>query len=163
MRRLLAGCLALLVVAMPVSARTAKAPATPPAFSLPTLSGPVSLDSLRGKVVMVDFWASWCEPCRKSFPWMSTLQQRYGPRGFAIVAINLDKSRDAADQFLAEFPAPFLVAFDPVGKTAEAYKVKAMPSGCVIGRDGKILETHAGFDAKRAAAIEAVIAGAVSK
>jgi cytochrome c biogenesis protein CcmG/thiol:disulfide interchange protein DsbE len=133
------------------------APVPAPRFDLPTRTGSVSSESLRGKVVYVDFWASWCEPCRKSFPWLASLQTRYAPKGLAVIAVNLDKKRDAADAFLAKYPAPFTVAFDPAGKTAGAFKVAAMPSSYLIGPDGNILFTHAGFDPKETAMIEARI------
>ena len=112
-------------------------PVAAPAFSLPTSRGTASLDSLRGRVVWVDFWASWCEPCRKSFP-----------------------TRDAAAAFLADYPAPFTVAYDPSGTTAEAYKVKAMPSSYLIDRGGRITFSHAGFDIRATAAAETLIAQA---
>jgi thiol-disulfide isomerase/thioredoxin len=129
-------------------------PASAPRFTLPTRTGTIALDSLRGRVVLVDFWASWCEPCKRSFPWMAGLEARYGSKGLTIVAINLDKSRDAADDFVARHPAPFTVAFDPAGTTAEAYKVTAMPTSFLVGRNGEILMTHAGFDPHKAAKVE---------
>ena len=128
-----------------------------PRFSLPAVRGTAVLDSLRGKVVLVDFWASWCEPCRKSFPWMKTLIEHYGPRGFTVVAINLDKNRDDAEAFLDRYESPFTVAFDPSGKTAEAYEVKAMPSSFLIDRRGSIVYAHAGFDPRATAAAESLI------
>jgi cytochrome c biogenesis protein CcmG, thiol:disulfide interchange protein DsbE len=130
---------------------------TAPAFNLPARSGTACLDSLRGKVVLVDFWASWCEPCRRSFPWLGSLHERYAAQGLAVVAIDLDKDRAAADEFLARFPAPFTVAFDPAGKTAEAYGVAAMPSSYLIGPTGAILYRHAGFDPKNTANLETLI------
>jgi thiol-disulfide isomerase/thioredoxin len=128
-----------------------------PTFMLPTRTGTVSLDSLRGRMVLVDFWASWCEPCRKSFPWLKSLHDRYGAHGLAIVAVDLDKDRDAADKFLAKYPAPFIVAFDPAGKTAEAFKVSAMPSSYLLGPTGEILHAHAGFDPRKTGTIETLI------
>ena len=125
-----------------------------PRFDLPTPSGNVTLDSLRGKVVLVDFWASWCAPCRQSFPWMSTLYKRYAPDGLVIVAINLDKKRELAEDFLSDFSPPFIVAFDPAGKTAEAFGVPAMPSSYIVSRNGTVLYSHAGFDAKKSEIIE---------
>src|SRR3954451_14360150 len=104
-----------------------------PALSLPMASGEiVTLDKLRGKIVFVDFWASWCGPCRYSFPWMAEMQKKYGASGFAVVAINVDKRRGDAERFLQTMPAPFTVVFDPVGVTPTAWKVKAMPSSYVI-------------------------------
>src|SRR5690349_1458246 len=139
------------------SAQSATHPATSelaPSFRLPGLRDTIASDSLRGRVVYVDFWASWCEPCRRSFPWLAKLQERYGSRGLAIVAIDLDQERKAGEDFLAKFPAPFHVAFDASGRTAEAFGVEAMPTSFLIGRDGKILERRAGFDAKHAAELE---------
>jgi cytochrome c biogenesis protein CcmG/thiol:disulfide interchange protein DsbE len=129
-----------------------------PRFTLPTRESAVSLDSLQGKVVYVDFWASWCGPCRQSFPWMKTMYDRYGSKGLVIVAINLDKDRGAAEGFLQKFPAPFTIAFDPSGKTAKEYKVWGMPTSYVVSKTGALVSTHAGFDPKRAAAVESEIA-----
>ncbi len=134
-----------------------------PSFTLPIhAGGTVSLDSLRGKVVLVDFWASWCGPCKMSFPWLRTMHERYSSKGLEIVAIDLDKSRDAADAFLEEIPAPFVVADDPSGKTAEAFKVKAMPSSFLISPRGEIIYSHAGFDPKKTGVLEALIREAVA-
>jgi cytochrome c biogenesis protein CcmG/thiol:disulfide interchange protein DsbE len=153
----------LLVSALAIPAVPASAASAAPPFSLPGRTGTVSLDALRGKVVLVDFWASWCGPCRQSFPWMSALVDRYGAKGLVVVAVNLDKSRGLADSFLEDFPSPFLVAFDPAGKTAEAFRVEAMPSSFVVGRDGEILYSHAGFDVASTGAIEQQIQQALSR
>ena len=153
--------LALAASASGASAATAR---LAPTFRLPTRSGgTVALDSLGAKVVLLDFWASWCEPCRKSFPWLATLQQRYGTKGLVIVAINLDKRRDAAEAFLEQYPAPFVVAFDPAGKTAEAFRVAAMPTSFVVGKDRAILAAHAGFDPKKTGTIESLIQEACAR
>jgi len=133
------------------------APMPAPGFTLPTANGTVSLDSLRGRVVFVDYWASWCMPCRASFPWMVELKKRWGDT-LAIVAIDLDKSRADAESFLADHPAADIVAFDPTGRTAAAWKVKAMPTSYVVGRDGTLRLVHAGFDPKETAEIERAIA-----
>jgi thiol-disulfide isomerase/thioredoxin len=78
---------------------------TAPAFALPTAAGDtVTLDKLRGRIVYVDFWASWCAPCRRSFPWMNEMQQKYGPRGFVVVGVNVDKKRADA-RSSAQIPA----------------------------------------------------------
>jgi len=148
--------LALPALAKPTPDPASKAP-TAPRFSLPGRTGTVSLDSLRGRVVYVDFWASWCDPCRRSFPWLSSLSARYSAKGLTVVAINLDKDRHAAEAFLERFPASFPVAFDPSGRTAEAYGVSVMPSSFLIGPNGKLLSSHAGFDPRKTDAIEALI------
>jgi cytochrome c biogenesis protein CcmG, thiol:disulfide interchange protein DsbE len=139
------------------------APAMAPAFRLHTASGIVASDSLRGKTVLLDFWASWCAPCKRSFPWMSSLHTKYASHGLAIVAVNLDKDRDLADQFLVTYPAPFTVAFDFEGKTAEAYDVRAMPTTFLISPDGHILAKHAGYDPKTAASFETQIEEALPR
>ena len=133
-------------------------PSPAPRFNLPTRDSSVSLDSLQGKVVYVDFWASWCGPCRQSFPWMKSMYDRYGSKGLVIVAINLDKDRGSAESFLQRYPAPFTIAFDPSGKTAKAYKVWGMPTSYVVSKTGAIVSAHAGFDPKRAQAVESEIA-----
>ena len=165
--RLLISPLLLVLMALPAFARPAVRAAAPgsaaPTFTLPTRTGSVSLDSLRGRVVYVDFWASWCAPCRRSFPWLDSLAVRYADRGLTIVAINLDKDRRAADAFLEEFPAGFIVAFDPAGRTAEAYRVPAMPSSFLIGPTGALLSSHSGFDPRRTGAIEGLIQEACAR
>lgn len=117
-----------------------------PAFTLPDRSGEtVTLDDLRGKVVYLDFWASWCPPCKVSFPWMGRMHQQYADEGLAVVAVNLDTQRSKARKFLEENPAPFTVLFDPEGKVAERYQLKGMPTSLLIGREGEVLWRHTGF------------------
>ena len=154
--RLISPLLLLLVLVLPAGSKTTRtAVATPaPNFKLPTQSGTVSLEELRGKVVLVDFWASWCGPCRRSFPWMSDVAEHNDANGFVVVAINLDKSRESADAFLRELSPSFIVAFDPAGKTAEAYNVATMPSSYLVGRDGRVVYSHAGFDARDTETLE---------
>jgi thiol-disulfide isomerase/thioredoxin len=126
-----------------------------PAFALPTAAGAtVRLADLRGQVVYVDFWASWCGPCKRSFPWMNELQQRYGSQGFAIVAINVDKKREDADRFLRQVPASFTVAFDAAGAAPAAYGAKSMPSSFLIDARGNVVEIENGFRDDRKAPLE---------
>lgn len=155
-RRVHALLLAALLAATPAFA-TDPPPTAAPNFSLPARAGTAALDSLRGTVVVLDFWASWCTPCRQSFPWLAQLQARHGERGLRVVAINMDKSRAAAERFLAAVPAPFTIAFDPTGKTAEAYRVSGMPTTILIGRDGTIRHRHVGFDPRKRTQYEAAI------
>jgi len=128
-----------------------------PEFTLPGRDQPVSLAALRGKVVYLDFWASWCTPCRKSFPWMNSMQKRYGDQGLVIVAVNLDKTRELSDRFLSEVPAELTIAYDPEGKVASAYKVKGMPSSYLIDREGRVHNSHIGFREETAADMETTI------
>ena len=118
-----------------------------PEFELNGVNTTVKLSDYRGKVVYLDFWASWCEPCKRSFPWMNQLQAQYGRDGFAVVAINIDESADEAARFLQQIPASFDIAYDPSGKTAEAYGLRAMPTSFLIGPDGKLLHSSLGYRA----------------
>jgi cytochrome c biogenesis protein CcmG, thiol:disulfide interchange protein DsbE len=140
-----------------------RSPRNAPDFTLPARSGTASLHDLRGKVVLVDFWASWCIPCRQSFPWMASMRERYAAQGLEIVAINLDKKRDAADAFLGLFQVAFTVAFDPAGQTAEAFHVEGMPSSFIVSRTGEIVASHIGFQQTSAEKVEAEIKEALSR
>jgi thiol-disulfide isomerase/thioredoxin len=103
------------------------------------------LTAFRGQVVYLDFWASWCAPCRKSFPWMRGMQERYAKRGFAVVAVNLDRDPKSAQGFLEKNAAPFRVIYDPKGTLAKAYKVAAMPSSYIYDRSGRQRASQQGF------------------
>ena len=128
-----------------------------PTFSLPGQNKTIDLSKYRGKVVYLDFWASWCDPCKRSFPWMNKLQEQYGRNGFEIIAVNLDSSRQDAEDFLAKVPATFDVAFDSKGKTAEIYKLKAMPSSYLIDRQGKLVHKSLGYRKEEKEIIESKI------
>ncbi len=143
-------------LALPPLAQAVEAGAAAPHFSLSTGKGePLALDKLRGKVVYVDFWASWCGPCRRSFPWMNEMQQKYGTKGFTVVAINVDKKRADAEKFLAQIPANFPVVYDEAGTTPAAYAVKGMPSSYLIDPSGKISYVERGFVDENKAPLEA--------
>ncbi|MCJ9430089.1 TlpA disulfide reductase family protein [Kordiimonas marina] len=105
----------------------------------------LDLSKYRGKVVYLDFWASWCGPCKLSFPFMKSLSYRYLDRDLAVVTVNLDHSKGAAERFLKKMGATLPVVFDSKGKIARAYKVADMPTSFLIDRNGKIRFTHKGF------------------
>lgn len=114
--------------------------------SSPALSAdPLNLAALHGRVVYLDFWASWCVPCRQSFPWMQAMQGTYGPRGLTVIAINLDHDRSDAEAFLKKFPHAFDVRFDPGAASAEQFRIQGMPTSVVIDRHGNVRFTHIGF------------------
>ncbi|MEP7328337.1 MAG: TlpA disulfide reductase family protein [Betaproteobacteria bacterium] len=137
---------ALPLVFATASAHAVEAGAAAPNFSLPTAKGePVALDKLRGKVVYVDFWASWCGPCRRSFPWMNEMQQKYGAKGFTVVAINVDKKRIDAEKFLTLIPANFPVVYDEAGSVPAAFGVLGMPSSYLIDARGNVSYVERGF------------------
>lgn len=140
--------LILVVLMLGTGSKTFAAVAEAPNVILPSLNGEVNLESLRGKVVYLDFWASWCKPCIKSFPWMNYLKTTYQDQGFEIVAVNLDKEKKPAEEFLKLVDVNFIVAFDPEGKTAKAYQLRGMPSTYMIGRDGRLYVSHIGFREK---------------
>ncbi|MGZ4809746.1 MAG: TlpA family protein disulfide reductase [Thermoanaerobaculia bacterium] len=152
------------VLAAPISfAARAHEDRIAPDFTLPTDKSTLSLSELRGKVVYVDFWASWCGPCRQSFPWMSSMSEKYAADGLVVVAINLDKDHDAATLFVEKYPVPFPVLFDPAGKTAEEFRVQAMPSSFIVSRAGRIVYAHEGFEQSKAQSLEDRIKEALSK
>ncbi len=140
-----------------------------PNFQLPASRDPqsgassVHLTDLRGKVVYLDFWASWCGPCKQSFPWMNELQSRYGKQGLTILAVDVDVHSEDARAFLAELPPRFRVAFDTQGVTPKQYAIRGMPTSVLIGPDGKVLLVHNGFRTDEAAAVEASIQQALSR
>ena len=112
------------------------------------------LSSLHGKVVYLDFWASWCAPCRQSFPWMNELQKRYADRGLTIVAVNVDHQRADAEKFLRKLAPAFQIRFDPDGDWARRFEVHGMPTSVVLDRNGKARFTHIGFRSADAAQYE---------
>ncbi|AZG75119.1 TlpA disulfide reductase family protein [Shewanella livingstonensis] len=105
----------------------------------------VSLQQFAGKVVYVDFWASWCGPCRKSFPWMNAMQAKYQQQGLEVVAINLDVDTALAREFLSKLPGQFNLRFDPEGDIARAFELQGMPSSFLFNRKGELVQTHMGF------------------
>ncbi len=121
-----------------------------------------TLADMKGKVVLVDFWASWCGPCKQSFPFMNELQAKYKSQGLEVVGVNVDAKRDDADKFLAEVPARFTVAFDAKGESARRFEVKSMPSSLIVGRDGKVVASHRGFKAEDREEIERRIVAALA-
>ena len=105
----------------------------------------LDLRQLQGKVVYVDFWASWCGPCAQSFPFMNTLDRDLRDRGLRVVGINLDEDPADAQDFLSKRPARFAVAMDADKSCAQSFGVQAMPSTYVIDRKGVIRHVHLGF------------------
>lgn len=103
------------------------------------------LAEYRGQVVLVDFWASWCGPCLRSFPWMNQMSEKYGDGNFTIVAVNVDKRPEDAAAFLEKSPAVFTIRYDPEGRLAESFGVEAMPSSFLIDPSGEIVSEHKGF------------------
>ena len=121
----------------------------------------LQIDAYAGKVVIVDFWASWCVPCRRSFPWMNEMVAKYTDQGLVVIAVNLDKEPEAADAFLSEVPADFEIRFDPDASLAQEFGVEAMPNSFVFGRDGQLVARHLGFKVRKQDEYEAVLVQAL--
>ena len=132
------------------SAAMAVEPGAPaPGFNAPTFDNkPVQLSDYRGKVVFVDFWASWCSPCRQSLPMYSKLSGEFPASDFAVVAINVDENAEDARKFLAEHPVKYTTVQNPDGDIPKAFGINGMPSSYLIDRDGMIRDRHVGFDPK---------------
>jgi thiol-disulfide isomerase/thioredoxin len=116
-----------------------------PDFAITHDQLPDTLAALKGKVVYLDFWASWCKPCRKSFPWMNQMHQKYAAQGLQIIAINLDTEKALAKVFLENVPADIPIIYDPEGNIASDYQLVGMPSSYVIDKKGNIRFSHKGF------------------
>jgi len=107
--------------------------------------GRIHLSDYKGKVLLVDFWASWCTSCKTAFPALDGLYREYQPRGFEALAVNLDEERRSADAFLAAHPHHLNVLFDPKGASPAAFGVRGMPTSFLIDRAGTIRFTHVGY------------------
>jgi thiol-disulfide isomerase/thioredoxin len=119
-----------------------------PSCAVPSLKGGAIVDpaARKGAVIYLDFWASWCSPCAKSFPFLDQLQQELKGRGFEVIAINLDENPRDAQTFLGKHPARFTLASDVRGKCPALYQVKGMPTSYLIDRKGYIRSMHEGFE-----------------
>ncbi len=117
----------------------------------------------KGKAIYVDFWASWCGPCKQSFPWMNAMQDKYGAKGLQVIAVNVDSKRTDAERFLAKNPATFQITYDPKGDSAKSYAVKAMPTSLLIDRSGRVTHVHAGFRDEDRTDLEAKINAVLNK
>ena len=104
-----------------------------------------TIPDLKGKVVLVDLWASWCGPCKKAFPVMKELHEKFSDKGLVIVAVSLDENKKDMDDFLKKSPVPFLILRDASGKLAERLGVSGIPASFIVGKDGKLSSSHTGF------------------
>ena len=125
-------------------------------------AGSLDLGRWKGKVVIVDFWASWCVPCRRSFPWLNEMQAKYRDQGLVVIGVNEDASADDSVAFLKEVPAHFKTIRDEDGALAREFDVVAMPSSYILDRDGNVVTRHLGFKVRLMEEYEAVIREALS-
>lgn len=133
-----------------------------PDFSLKGSSKVVRLSDYQGNIVYLDFWASWCKPCRKSFPFMNEIQKKYQTQGLKVIGVNLDPEHKDAQKFLKTVPAEFILAYDPKGITSEKYQVKQLPTSYLIDQQGHIIYIHKGFKDSTKNNIEAKIIEALT-
>jgi cytochrome c biogenesis protein CcmG/thiol:disulfide interchange protein DsbE len=137
---------ALILVALTAAWTHAAPQKTVPDVTLQTADGiAVPLSSYKGKIVLVDFWASWCVSCKTAFPALNAIYREYEAKGVAVLAVNLDERRKDADAFLGAHPHQMPVLFDPKGASPVAFGVKGMPTSFVIDRTGTIRFTHMGY------------------
>jgi peroxiredoxin len=140
MKRGLAGLLMLL--AMMVSAGVAQAPD----FTLKSDSGAnLKLSELRGEVVLINFWASWCGPCRQEMPILSELHDKFKDMGFTVLGVNVEENSAEARRLLKDMPVSFPVLFDNNSTVSKQYDVVAMPSTVLVDRDGNMRYLHKGY------------------
>ena len=120
-----------------------------PAFTLPLRGGtaPLGLDKLHGQVVMVNFWASWCGPCREEFPLLEQMYKKYKGRGFTMLGVNVEPESNNAEGFIAKTPVSFPIVFDKDSAVSKLYHVEGMPSTVLIDRNGVLRWVHRGYKA----------------
>ena len=144
----LATAVLLLLVGLAVASQTAVG-APPRAASDFTITGadgkPLKMSAFQGEVVLLNFWASWCGPCRQEMPILDRIHQRYKPLGFTVVGVNVDEERGPAAHMLQETPVSFPIGFDPRGIVSTVYGVDSMPSTVIIDRRGMVRYTHRGY------------------
>ena len=142
--RLLMVCLVSLMCINLASAAAVKGPA--PNFTLKSMSGKnLKLSELAGNVVLINFWASWCGPCREEMPYLNALHKKYAPLGFTVLGVNVEEQLDGAMGFLSNVPVDFPILLDNQNKVSKQYKVVAMPTTVVVDRDGNMRYLHKGY------------------
>ncbi len=150
----------LLALSWPALATDGPPPA--PEFKLASRAGgEMSLSGLRGQVVMINFWASWCGPCRQEFPVLDEMYRKYKPMGFAMVGINVESEKADAERFLGMRPVSFPILFDPDNRVSGSYGVSAMPTTVLVDRQGRLRWQHRAYkpgdEAKYIAQIRAML------
>jgi peroxiredoxin len=117
-----------------------------PDFTLKrSTGGNVKLSELRGRVVLVNFWATWCTPCKEELPFFNALYRRYQNLGLEVLGVNIDKVSSQASQMSAALGLSFPVLLDPAGKTSDLYQIRTMPTTFVVAKDGTLRHVHWGF------------------
>ena len=138
----------LILTVLLLAAEATAAPAASPApdFTLPARDGgTVQLSSLKGQVVMINFWATWCGPCRQEMPLLEQLQAKYEPLGFTLLGVNVETDSAAASAWLKGVPVSFPILFDTKNAVAERFGVMGMPSSVFVDREGRVRHVHRGY------------------
>lgn len=130
-------------------------------FDVATADGRFISAEHTDKVVYVDFWATWCTPCRASFPWMNEMRQKYQSEGLQIVAVSIDTDKALAQRFATELGAKFEIGYDPEGKVADLFDLKVMPTSAILGKGGVLLDVHQGFNEEKKVEFEKAIVSAL--
>ena len=146
------GLAAATTLVLPTAAQAGATAAGPggaspaPDFTLPAVGGSkLSLSQYRGQVVMINFWATWCGPCRQEMPLLDAMYRKYKGMGFTLIGVNVEPDSNAAAKFLADVPVSFPVAFDADSKVSKLYKVQGMPSSVIVDRKGNARVLHKGY------------------
>lgn len=155
--------LALMLFALPSLALAVESGQTAPLFGAVLLQGKetVELERHRGKVVLLDFWASWCGPCRQSLPALENLRREFGPAGFEVIAVNLDADPQDGLDFLKKYPVTYPIVQDAQGRIARLFDVQTMPMSYLIDRQGVVQQVHQGFNKKDVPRLRAAVAALV--
>ena len=144
MQNRIAGMLAALIVALPAVAAAPNAPA--PQFTLDARGGSqVNLAQYKGQVVMINFWASWCGPCRQEMPLLEDIYKKYNKLGFTLLGVNVEPDSKAAEDWLKQTPVSFPILYDKNSKVSQMYDVSGMPSTVIIDRKGNLRMLHHGY------------------
>jgi len=159
--------LCLFVPAAWAGGKTIKVGETFPDLKTFQLEGPMPAE-LKGKVILLDFWASWCGPCKESFPVMEELHKKYGQKGLVVLAVNVDEDKAAMQEFLKDHTATFTIVHDATKKLVATANISSMPSSFLIDKDGKVAVVHKGFHGKKTTAeyeaeIEKLLSVSVAK
>ncbi len=136
----------LLLICCVSTAGAAAVPGPAPDFTLRSMSGKnLKLSELAGNVVLINFWASWCGPCREEMPLLNALHNKYQPLGFTVIGVNVEEQSEMARGFLKDFPVDFPILLDNKNRVSQLYEVVAMPTTVVVDRDGKMRFLHKGY------------------
>jgi thiol-disulfide isomerase/thioredoxin len=135
-----------LIILSPLSLAAKNVSGPAPDFTLKaTTDSNLRLSEQRGQVVLINFWASWCGPCRQEMPLLEEMQKKYSKLGFTVLGVNVDKDINKADKILKDIPVSFPVLYDNEGVVSKLFDVSAMPTTVIVDRDGNMRYLHMGF------------------